>query len=201
LLNRVIWLIRNTVLEDGLEGVISHYREGIERLERDFDRLVAPAARKAAAARAASFAQAGVPEALARKIARLPLLASAMDVTLIADRTQKPVEAAAATYFATHEFFQLDGLLAAAGTIEAQDRFERLAIDRAVDSIGANERRIAADILAGGKSGEAAVRAWSETRKAEIAHIRSRLQEIGASGFTLAKLIVAAGLMRDLVKD
>jgi glutamate dehydrogenase len=76
-----------------------------------------------------------------------------------------------------------------------------MAIDRAIDSIGANERRIAADILASGKSGEAAVAAWAGSRKDEIARIRSRLQELGASGFTLAKLIVAASLMRDLVKD
>ncbi len=151
--------------------------------------------------RASSLAKSGVPEPLAGRIARLPLLAAATDITLIADQTKKPIEAAAAIYFATHEYFQLDTLLAAAYGIDAQDRFERMAIDRAIDSIGANERRIAADILASGKADEAALHAWSETRTDEIARIRSRLQELGSSGFTLAKLIVAASLMRDLVKN
>ena len=201
LLDRTIWFIRNTALEGGLAELVSHYRDGIARLEKDFDKLVTASSRNAMQERAASFVQGGVPEPLAQKIAKLSLLAAATDIVLIADRTKKPVESAAAIYFATHEYFQLDTLLAAAHTIEAQDRFERMAIDRAVDSIGANERRIAADILASGKSGEGAVAAWAESRKDEIARIRSRLQELDASGFTLAKLIVAASLMRDLVKD
>lgn len=199
--DRVIWFIRNAPLEGGLAELIAHYRESIARLEGDFDKFVTANGRRVVQERAASLAQEGVPEALARKIARLPLLAAATDITLIADRTEKPIEAAAAIYFATHEYFQLDTLLAAAQAIEVQDRFERMAIDRAVDSIGANERRIAADILANGKTGEAALKAWSETRKDQVMRIRTRLQELGESGFTLAKLIVAASLMRDLVKD
>lgn len=201
LLNRVIWFIRNTALDGGLAELIAHYRGGIERLERDFDKLVTAAARKTLDARFEALVRGGVPDPLAKKITRLPLLASATDITLIADRTKMPIETAAATYFAVHEFFRLDPLLSSARAIEAQDRFERLAIDRAIDSIGANERRLIVDILEGGKSGEAAVVAWSETRKDEIARIRGRLQELGDSGFTLAKLIVAASLMRDLVKE
>jgi glutamate dehydrogenase len=145
-----------------------------------------------------------VPEALAQQIARLPLLAAATDIVLIADRTGKSVEAAASAYFATREFFRLDAIFAAARAIAAEDRFERLAVDRAVDSIAAHERVLIADILTHGGpkgGGEAAVAAWSETRKDEIARVRSRLQELGASGFSLAKLIVAASLMRDLVKE
>jgi glutamate dehydrogenase len=199
--DRVIWFVRNVSLEGGLADLVAHYRDSIARLEGDFDKLVTASAKNAMQERAASLAQDGVPEALARRIARLPLLAAATDITLIADRTEKPIEAAAGIYFATHDYFQLDTLLASAQAIEVQDRFERMAIDRAIDSIGANERRIAADILANGKTGEAALKAWSETREDEIKRIRTRLQELGNSGFTLAKLIVAASLMRDLVKD
>ncbi len=201
LLNRVIWFIRNTQLQGGLDELVAHYRQGVERLEKDFDTLVTAQARQGVEARAAAFTQGGVPEVLARRIARLPLMAAATDIVLIADKTGKPIDTAASAYFATREFFRLDTLIAAARTIDAQDRFERLAIDRAVDSIAANERALIADILAHGGSGQAAVTAWSETRKDEIARVRSRLQELGDSGFSLAKLIVAASLMRDLVKD
>ena len=201
LLNRTIWFIRNTQLAGGLDELVAHYRQGVERLEKDFDTLVTAQARQAIEARAATLKQGGVPEPLARRIAKLPLLAAATDIVLIADKTGKPIETAASAYFATREFFRLDGIFAAARGIEAQDRFERLAIDRAVDSIAANERALIADILAHGGTGEAAVTAWSETRKDEITRVRSRLQELGASGFSLAKLIVAASLMRDLVKE
>jgi glutamate dehydrogenase len=204
LLNRTIWFIRNTQLAGGLDELVVHYREGVERLEKEFDTLVTTPARQVIEARAAAFTQGGVPEALAQQIARLPLLAAATDIVLIADRTGKSVEAAASAYFATREFFRLDAIFAAARAIAAEDRFERLAVDRAVDSIAAHERVLIADILTHGGpkgGGEAAVAAWSETRKDEIARVRSRLQELGASGFSLAKLIVAASLMRDLVKE
>ncbi|HWK87259.1 MAG TPA: NAD-glutamate dehydrogenase [Xanthobacteraceae bacterium] len=201
LLNRTIWFIRNTQLSGGLDELVAHYREGVDRLANDFDTLVTAQARQAIEARAAKFREGGVPQALAQKIARLPLLAAATDIVLIADKTGKPIETAASAYFATREFFRLDGIFAAARAIDVQDRFERLAIDRAVDSIAANERVLIADILGHGGSGEAAVAAWSETRKSEIVRVRSRLQELDASGFSLAKLIVAASLMRDLVKE
>ena len=201
LLNRTIWFIRNTQLSGGLDELVAHYREGVERLAKDFGTLVTAQARQGIEARAAKFREGGVPEALAHKIARLPLLAAATDIVLIADKTGKPIGTAASAYFATREFFRLDAIFTAARAIDAQDRFERLAMDRAVDSIAANERALIADILAHGGSGEAAVAAWSETRKDEIVRVRSRLKELDASGFSLAKLIIAASLMRDLVKE
>src|SRR5205807_744191 len=81
---------------------------------------------------------------------------AASDIVLVADRSQKPVADVAATYFAAGAYFQLDRIAAAARGIKVSDYFDRLALDRAVDSIGDAERRIAAEMMTNGAAGAGA---------------------------------------------
>jgi glutamate dehydrogenase len=119
---------------------------------------------------------------------------------LVADRTGKPVGDVAATYFAAGAFFQLDRIAGAAGSIPIGDYFDRLALDRARDSIGDAERRLAAAMVGNGAVGAAAVEAWVAPRKNEVDRIRMAIHEIANSGLTVSKLSVAASLLGDLVK-
>ena len=110
-----------------------------------------------------------------------------------------------ATYFATEAFFQLDRVAAAVPSIVVSDYFDRLALDRALDSIGDAERRLTAAMVGNGQNtglaGAGAVEAWVEPRKAEVERIRSQIQEIASSGLTLSKLSVAASLLGDLARE
>lgn len=54
-------------------------------------------------------------------------------------------------------------------------------------------------MLATGQSGQHAVETWLAAHP-EAARIRRSVEEIAASGLTLAKLAVAANLLGDLVK-
>jgi glutamate dehydrogenase len=199
LLDRVIWFLRNAPLKRGLADIVSHYRAGIEETERKLDAILPADARESFETRAAALVSDQVPAALARRIARLPLLAAATDVILIADHASKPIENAIESYFAAREFLRLDALVKAAHGIDAPDRFDRLALDRALDQIAASERWLAAMMLASGKAGKDALDAWVEPRRSEVERVRARIQEIAGSGFTLSKLMVAASLVEDLV--
>jgi glutamate dehydrogenase len=201
LLDRIIWFLRNAPLKQGLAGVVAHYRAGIEATEQKLDAILPADAREGFESRTAELVSADVPAALARRIARLPLLAAATDVILIADQAKTPVESAAETYFAVREFLRLDSVVKAAREIDVPDRFDRLALDRALDQIAASERRLAATMLASGKQGRDALDAWAEPRRSEVERIRARIQEIAGAGFTLSKLTVAASLVGDLVKN
>ena len=106
-----------------------------------------------------------MPDALAGRIADLRALAAAPDIVLVADRTGKPVGEVAATYFAAGTFFRLDRIASAADTIPIADYFDRLALDRARDSIGDAERRLAAAMVGNGAAGAGAVEAWVAPRK------------------------------------
>ena len=117
------------------------------------------------------------------------------------DRTGKPIADVAATYFAAGSFFQLDRIAGAARGIHVTDYFDRLALDRALDTIGQAERRLAAEMVGNGAVGPAAVDAWVKPRAGEVERIRTAVHGIASSGLTLSKLSVAASLLGDLVKQ
>jgi glutamate dehydrogenase len=201
LLDRIIWFLRNVDLTSGLADAVAHYRDGIAAVETALDAALPEAPLLARAARRQELVQAGVPEELALRIANLGALAAAPDIVLVGDRTGRPVGDVGATYFAAGAFFNLDRIASAAGKIPIADYFDRLALDRARDSIGDAERRLTAAMVGMGAAGTGAVEAWVAPRKNEVERIRGAIHEIANSGLTLSKLSVAASLLADLVKD
>ncbi len=201
LLDRIVWFLRNVDLKQGLEKIVAHYRVGIAKVAEALDGALSKQAAVARDGAAAALVKAGVPEALALRFASLPTLKAAPDIVLVADRAQKPVAEVTATYFAAEAFFQLDRFAGALNTIAVSDYFDRLALDRTLDSIGDAERRIAAAMVSNGAAGAAAVEAWVAPRKAEVERLRAALHEIVNSGLTLSKLSVTASLLGDLARD
>ena len=201
LLDRIVWFLRNIDLNKGLAELVTHYRDGIAAVVEALDQALSRELSEARAARRQALVDGGVPAELAGRIADLRVLTSAPDIVLVADRTGKPVSEVAATYFAAGAFFGLDRIAAAAEGIPIADYFDRLALDRARDSIGDAERRLTAAMAGAGAAGAGAVEAWVAPRKAEVERIRLAVHEIASSGLTLSKLSVAASLLGDLVKN
>ena len=201
LLDRIVWFLRNVDLSRGLADVVTHYRDGIAAVAAVLDGALSPDIRQARAARRLELNAAGVPDELAGHLANLRALTAAPDIVVVADRTGKPVGEIAATYFAAGTFFQLDRIASAATAIPIADYFDRLALDRARDSIGDAERRLTAAMVGNGVAGTGAVEAWVAPRRNEVERIRVAIHEIANSGLTLSKLSVAASLLGDLVKN
>jgi glutamate dehydrogenase len=201
LLDRLVWFLRNVDLKPGLETVIAHYQDGIAQVAAALDDALSKPAEAARVAQEAELAKAGVPQALARRIASLGVLKAAPDIVLVADQSKKPVAEVTATYFANEAFFQLDRVIGAVPGIAVADYFDRLALDRALDSIGDAERRLTAAMVGNGFAGAGAVEEWVKPRQAEVERIRSAIHEIAGSGLTLSKLSVAASLLGDLARQ
>jgi len=91
-------------------------------------------------------------------------------------------------------------VVTAARGIVVSDYFDRLALDRALDTIGDAERRLTAAMVETGATGEAAVEAWVKPRQAEVERIRAAIHQIAGSGLTLSKLTVTASLLGDLAR-
>jgi glutamate dehydrogenase len=201
LLDRIVWFLRNADLSRGLADAVNHYRDGITAVAIALDSALSAEALSTRAQRQHQLAEAGVPDALAARIADLGPLGAAPDIVLVAERTGRRVEEAAATYFAAGSFFRLDRIISAADAIPVADYFDRLALDRARDSIGDAERGLTAAMVGDGVTGADAVEAWVVPRKSEVERIRLAIHEIANSGMTLSKLSVAASLLGDLVKN
>jgi glutamate dehydrogenase len=201
LLDRIVWFLRHVDLTQGLETIIGHYRDGIGALGASLDTALPKPATAACEVRIGELMNVGVPDALARRIGSLSVLKAAPDIVLVADRAGKSVGEVAATYFATEDFFQLDKVCGAVSDIVVADYFDRLALDRALDSIGDAERRLTAAIVENGPAGTGAVEEWVKPRQAEVERIRTAIHEIAGSGLTLSKLSVAASLLGDLARQ
>jgi glutamate dehydrogenase len=201
LLDRIVWFLRNIDLAKGLDGIVNHYRGGVAAVTACLDGVLSDEGLAVRAAHRKSLTAAGVPDALAGRLADLGPLAAAPDIVLVADRTGRPVGEVAATYFAAGSLFQLDRITAAAAAITVTDYFDRLALDRARDLIGDAERQLTAAMVQNGSAGARAVEAWVAPRQGEVERIRGAIGEIVASGLTLSKLTVAAGMLGDLIKS
>ena len=199
LLSRMVWYVRNIDFKDGLEAVIARFGPGIREIRASLDNALPADLQAARTKRRRDLTDAGVPSGLAGELADLDALVSAPDIVTVAERTSRSIGDAAATFFAAEANFRLDRITAAARSVPASDHFERLAIDRAIDLIAAAERRLAADMLTIGQSGQQAAETWLAAHP-EAARIRRAVEEIAAGGLTLAKLMVAANLLGDLVK-
>ena len=195
LIDRLTWFLRNIDVSQGLADIVSRYQQGIDEVAKSLED-----GKQGQAAHVAELTKAGVPDDLAKRIDALPLLSFAPDIVLVAERTKKSVANVAATYFAGGAYFQLDKVVAAARDIRVTDYFDRLALDRSLNSIEDAQRRLTADMMATGASGKDAVDAWVKPRAAEVERIRMAVHEIAGSGLTLSKLAVAASMLGDLVK-
>jgi glutamate dehydrogenase len=199
LLSRMVWYVRNVDFKPGLDAVIARFGPNIRAIAAGLDDALPSGLQAARIKRRLELIDAGVPADLAGELADLDALVSAPDIVTVAERTTRAIGDAAATFFATEANFRLDRIIAAARSVPVNDHFERLAIDRAVDQIASAERRLAAQMLATSQSGQQAVETWLGAHP-EATRIRRSVEEIAASGLTLAKLTVAANLLGDLVK-
>ncbi len=200
LVSRMLWYVRNVDFKSGLDAVIARFGPSIREIAAGLDKTLPDDVQAGRSKRRQDLIDAGVPGELAIELADLDALVSAPDIVTVAERTGRTIGEAATTFFAAEANFRLDRLIAAARSVSANDNYERLAIDRAVDQIAAAERRLAADMLATGQCGQQAAGDWLAAHP-EATRIRRSVEEIAASGLTLAKLTVAANMLGDMVKS
>jgi glutamate dehydrogenase len=199
LLSRMVWYVRNADFKAGLDAVIARFGPGIREVAAGLDKTLPQDLQAGRTKRRQDLIDAGVPAGLAAELADLDALVSAPDIVTVAECTSRAIGDAATTFFAAEADFRLDRIIAAARSVPANDNYERLAIDRAVDQIAAAERTLVANMLANGESGQQAAGNWLAAHP-EATRVRRSVEEIAASGLTLAKLTVAASLLGDLVK-
>jgi glutamate dehydrogenase len=195
----VVWYARNVDFSAGLDAVISRFGPRIREIAAGLDNTLPQEMQAARSKREQYLIESSIPAELAGELAALDVLVSAPDIVTVAGRTSRAIGDAATTFFAAEANFRLDRIIAAARGVPASDFFERLAIDRAVDQIAAAERTLVADMLATGQSGQQAAEDWLAAHP-EASRIRRSIEETAASGLTLAKLVVAANSLGDLVK-
>ena len=193
------WFLRHAKIDRGLDGIVSAYGPGVGEISAGLDALLSVRERTALAARAAGFRAGGVPDALARSIAALGVIADATDIALVAKRTGRNVSEAARVYWQAGEHFRIGELRSHAEALELTDYFDRLAINSTLATLSAAQRAITMDVVRTANGGDVDFAAWTAGHAERIARARKNLDEsLDGQSLTLSRLAVAASQVRDL---
>jgi glutamate dehydrogenase len=196
--DRLVWFLRRLPGAE-IESVVTRYRAGIAEVAQVLSSQLPPGAQAHIARDEAALAGAGVPVDLAGRMAQLPSLAPATDIVLVAETVGASIACVAATYFAVDAAFRIGPLAQAGRDLVVREHYDGLALDRALDRIGAAHRALTREVVAMGGDGAQGVAAWTAQRAGDVARLTATIEQIAASGLTLSKLTVAAGLLSDLV--
>ncbi len=192
-----LWVLRQCPAPLDMGAVIAELSPGVDRL---MDRIAEAAAGDVVAevaARADHYTAQGVPEALARRVANLILLASAPDVTRIAARHGlDDVTDAARHYFAVGARFGLGWLRAVAEPLAVGSHWQKLAVAAIIEELYRDQRELTEAVLAvAGPRADAgeAVEQWIGGMLPAVERADQLMAELRATdSIDLAMLTVAA---------
>ena len=153
------------------------------------------------------LAEAGVPKALAQRIASLDVLAAGGDVVRIARDSGVPVLDTGHVYFELGARLGIDWVRHASRTITPESEWEKLAIDAIVDDSYRHQSALTnrvLDVAGGGKLGpkvvEDVIETWVESRNGAVERTCQMLDDLRSNATVdLAMLSVANGQLRNLL--
>jgi glutamate dehydrogenase len=201
-LSRTLWFLRNVPLAGDLRPVIAVYAKAVSAIEKIIPAGLPNAIAADLNAAAGAFVAAGVPEAVATRIAALPVLADATEIHLVAEKAGTKLARAAVAYFAVGEHFRIAHIDTAARRLPVTDYYDGLALDRALQRLSEARRAIAAGALAENASHAAPFAKWLDTRRAAIERIVARVRQITEGDeLTVSRVAVAAHLLAELARE
>jgi glutamate dehydrogenase len=197
-----LWLLRNADWTVPLADLVLTYAQGVTDVAGLLGTLVPASVEATVAARAEQFVAGGAPTAIARRIAELSALSFATDIALVAERTKAPVAAAAEAFFGVLDVFGLAEVVETGSHIALADRFDRMALDRALANLMRAQRDLTADVLAAGRGEiETRLAAWRQARPEAVDRVAAAVHGLTKGDMTVSRLSVAAGLLSDLARS
>jgi glutamate dehydrogenase len=149
------------------------------------------------------LAAAGVPAALATRIAHLELLVPALDLVEVAQESGVGFEDAAGVYFAVGDRLGLHSVRERISELPREERWEALARRALWEDLHTEQRALAADVLRESPDGpvEARVGAWVAHNATPVERCLQVLADVKAVGASdLATLSVAVREIRNLIE-
>ena len=202
LVDRIVWFLRIAPREGGLAAVVRHFRAGITELAPVVDRYLPPYLAERVEETEKRYVAAGVPRGLARRVSRLPVFALIPDMVAVADHSGVALATVAEAFFAIAEYFKIGRLEDRARTLDVKDYYDRLALDRARQTLGEAHRRITVAVLAVATQDGDPMGGWIAERRGDAERTARATRDIAEKGgLTVSRLAVAAGLLADLARE
>ncbi|SMQ61586.1 glutamate dehydrogenase [Devosia lucknowensis] len=190
-----LWFLRNGSVAEGLAGLVERHRAGVVELAAA-QGLLPDAQRVALDGRVSGLVAHGVPEDLARRIGELPFISHASDIVLVAERSGVDVPAAARAFFGVAGLFGLFRIIEDGRAIVLADRFDRMALDRALANVMRALRDLTGDVIKAGS-----IDLFVDQKPVAVARTVASVKDLTEGAITVSRLSVAAGLLADLARE
>jgi glutamate dehydrogenase len=173
------WFLQHVAQPMDLASLMQRYKDDIATLEEAGESLMTDTLRKAYEKDTASMVNNGVPELIARRIAKLELLASACDIIDIAQASKLPVVETGKLYFEIGAQLKLGWLRRSAHELTAENYWQQLAIKSLVQELYQAQRRLTLEIITRhGKKKGSALEAWDAQVQAALARYLGFIEEL-----------------------
>ncbi|HJW93035.1 MAG TPA: NAD-glutamate dehydrogenase [Thermoanaerobaculia bacterium] len=196
----VLWLLRSGYEKLDISAIVAEFRPCVEAIEKHRDSILPPSLLTAVKVREAELLEDGIPEALARRIASLDVMTSAMDIIRIA-RRGGAVEETARVYFGVGARFGFDKLRGWADALHADTPWQKSAVATLVDDLFNYQKVLASRVIAEANGGEP-VETWLAKRPRVVERVDQTMTDVKAApAVDLAMLTVASRQLRALVES
>jgi glutamate dehydrogenase len=198
------WLVKNRPLPLDVAAAVAEFGPRLADLAANLDRVVATDDLDEIRRRTQTYAEQGVPEEVARRVASLDFLFPGLDIVRISAAAGQPVERVGRTFFELGNRFAFDWLRDTAERIDPESHWDKLAVSAIVDDLQSQQCELAARVLkeADGAEGDPdrLIAEWIERRRAPVDRTDSLIAELRqATTPDLAMLAVANRQLRSLV--
>jgi glutamate dehydrogenase len=196
----ILWLLRSGYEQLDISAAVAEFRPCIESIEKNLDTILPQSLLGPVKVREAELTEDGIPETLARRLASLDVMASAMDIIRIA-RRGGAIEETARVYFVVGARFGFDRLRQAGGSISAETPWQKTAVALIVDDLFNYQRVLASRVIAEANGGEP-VETWLAKRQRVVERVDQTMNDVRAAPTVdLAMLAVASRQLRTLVES
>ncbi len=197
------WVVQNRRQPIDIAAAIEFFDEGMHRLVAALPDVLSGRERTLYEGRRDVFLAAGVPTALASRVAALPPAYSGLGIAETAARTGADVVEVARVHFTLGERLELGRLLERILALPRQDRWQTTARATLRDDLHSVHAQLTLNVLAASPTGADAqerVAAWEERDAKLVSRTRATLGEIVEGEVTdLARLSVALRVVRRLL--
>ena len=197
------WVLHHRPAPLAVTAEIDRYAPTAARLITALPELLTGADAAAVATEIAEMIGAGVPTQLAGRIAHILHAFGVFDVVEVVEHTGRPIETAAAVYYALSAHLDFDRVLSSVSALPRGDRWHALARQALRDDLYQSVRLITIRVLTDTPTElpvAERIDAWERSNSGRFARAHSILREIadGADG-DLAAMSVAASEFRTLI--
>jgi glutamate dehydrogenase len=198
------WLVRNNPRSIDIAATTAYFARGSAMLAGVLPDVLDGADRDAFEARLSELEGAGVPPALAARVAGMPSMLAVLDIVEVAAVTMRPLEAVTATHFGLGSGLELNWLRDRILELPRANRWQALARAALRDDLYSLHRSLTHEVLEAAPrdaDSEAAISAWTHRSGAAVERCLGMIADVKASRiYDTTTLPVALREVRNLIR-